>query len=190
MKKRLSKLLFSDVALVGFCLLILLSACDEKLPEPTTKGANTFACKVNGEFWIADASRSFSGKKLSLLYQFDRSKKNFVLYATRITKKSNTHIQLTLEDVRSTGTQYFAFDTNPYPGELHYRNHAVYDEYKPNQKDYMTNTHYTDSITFTRVDTINHIIARTFEFTAENFDGLGEIVEVTDGRFDIDCHKL
>lgn len=66
----------------------------------------------------------------------------------------------------------------------------MYVEYEPNQKDYITNTHYVGSITFTRVDTVNHIIAGTFAFTAENTDGSGETVRVTDGRFDINWVTL
>lgn len=191
MEKRLNKSLPSGVALLGICLTLILSACDERLPEPTTKGANIFACKVNGKSWIPDASRSFNGKRLSLLYSnLFKPKMNFVLYATRITNKESTRIQLALEDVRTTGTQYFAYDTNPYPAELHYKNHAVYTEYKPGTADYMTNTRYTGSINFTRVDTINHIISGTFEFTAENTDGSGETIRVTDGRFDINSATI
>lgn len=190
-KKRLSKILPAGIALMGICLTLLLAACDEKLPEPTTKGANTFACKVNGESWIPDAGGSFMGKKLVLTHTYlFKPKRMFVLYATRRTKKENTTISLALKDVRSAGTQYFAFDTNPYPGELHYKNHAVYIEYEPGTADYVTNSRYTGSINFTRVDTINHIISGTFEFTAENTDGSGETIKVTDGRFDINSATI
>ncbi|WP_347156396.1 hypothetical protein [Pontibacter chitinilyticus] len=175
---------------VGLSLL-LLSSCEEKLPEPTTKGANTFACKVNGKAWIPDAGGSFSGKKLSVLYSdLFKPQVNFVLFATRINKEDNTSIQLALEDVRTTGTQYFDFDTNPYPNELHYKNHAMYVEYKPGKASYITNTHYTGIVNFTRVDTVNHIIAGTFAFTAENTDGSGQVIKVTEGRFDINWLTL
>ena len=68
------------MAFMGICLLFLLSACDEKLPKPSTKGANTFACKVNGESWIPDASRSFNGKKITLSHTYlFKPKRMFVL---------------------------------------------------------------------------------------------------------------
>ena len=175
---------------IGLSLLFLLSACDEKLPKPSTKGANIFACKVNGKSWIADAGGSFSGKKISIVYQADRPQKRFVVYATQNTKKSNTVIQLALEDVSSTGTQYFAFDTNPYPGDLQFKNHALYSKYKPGSADYITNSKFTGSINVTRLDTANNIVAGTFEFTAENMDGSGETIKVTAGRFDIDWSTL
>jgi hypothetical protein len=177
------------IRLIGLSLLLMLSACDEKLPEPSTKSANILACKVNGKSWITDVSRSFSGKKVTLTHTYlFKPKRMFVLYATRITKKENTSIQIGLEDVRSTGKQYFAFDTNPL--DVHFSNYASYSKYKPSQSDYVTNTHYTGSITFTRVNTINHIISGTFEFTAENTDGSGETVKVTDGRFDINSATI
>ncbi len=178
------------LSLIGLSLLFLLSACDEKLPKPSTKGANIFACKVNGKSWIADAGGSFSGKKISIVYQSDRSRKSFVLYATRIAKKSNTAIQLALEDLTTTGTQYFAFDTNAYPGDLQFKNHALYSKYEPGTADYITNSKFNGSINITRLDTANHIIAGTFEFTAENTNGSGETVKVTDGRFDINWSTL
>lgn len=175
--------------LAFFVLIFLFTACDEKLPEPTSQGANTFACKVNGKPWIPDASRSFNGKKLTLSHTYlFKPKRMFVLHASRITKKDNVSISLGLEDVRSTGTQYFAFDTNPM--DVRFSNYVLYHESKPNRIDYLTNTRYTGSITFTRVDTTNHIIAGTFEFTAENTDGSGETIKVTDGRFDINSATL
>lgn len=181
----------SRLLLMSFGLSLLLCGCDEKLPEPTTKGANTFACKVNGKSWIPDVGGSFSGKKLVLTYTYlFKPNRMFVLYASRRTEKENTSMWLALEDVKTTGIQYFAFDTNAYPAELHYKNHAAYSQFKPGQKDYVTNSRYTGSITFTRVDTVNHIIAGTFGFTAGNTDGSGETVSVTDGRFDIDWDTL
>ena len=92
---------------------------------------------------------------------------------------------LALSDVRTTGTQDFAFDTTTYPGNIYYENHASYIQYEPNELECVTNSRYTGSITFTRVDTLNRVFAGTFEFTAENTNGLGQTVKVTDGRFNV-----
>jgi hypothetical protein len=180
--------------LPGLMLFILfLPGCKkDNLPEPSQTGANVIACKVNGKAWIADAGQSFNQKKFSLLYNSRfKPKRQFVLSGYRITKDGNSHIMLAVEDVRTTGTHSFAFDTQPYPGNMVSQNHASYIQYKPSQAEYLTNSRYTGSITFTRVDTINHILAGTFEFTAEHTgspgssDSPGQTVKVTDGRFDI-----
>ncbi len=113
-----------------------------------------------------------------------------MISATRNTKKSNTAIQLALEDLSSTGTQYFAFDTNAYPGDLQFKNHALYSKYKPGSADYITNSKFNGSINITRLDRVNKIVAGTFEFTAEYMNGSGETVKVTDGRFDINWSTL
>jgi len=87
--------------------------------------------------------------------------------------------------VKTNGIQYFASETNAYPSDLQFKNHAVYIKYKPVAADYMTNSQNTGSITITHIDTVRHIIAGTFGFRAEKTDGSGETVEVTNGRFDV-----
>lgn len=167
-------------------LLLLLSCKKEKLPEPSQTGAGIVACKINGKVWLADPGSSFNGKKFSLLYDnLYKPKRRFVLYANRIADNDNSNLMLAVSDVKTTGTQNFAFDTSPYPDNPHYMNHGAYYQNKPNQENYITNSRYTGSITFTRVDTVSRILAGTFEFTAENKYGSGETVKVTDGRFDI-----
>lgn len=39
-----------------FTVELLFIGCQkgDKLPEPTTEGLNTFACKINGKVWIAN----------------------------------------------------------------------------------------------------------------------------------------
>jgi hypothetical protein len=171
-------------------LLLLLTlfqwGCKDKLPEPSQSGANVVACKVNGKVWIADEGDSFRGKKFTVYYYNDLyNKRRFVLYANRIAKDNNSNIVLAVTDVRTTGTHYFSFDTNPYPDNRLFLNHGSYFLNKPDQARYTTSSRYTGSITFTRVDTVRHIFAGTFEFTAANIDGSGQTVKVTDGRFDV-----
>lgn len=164
-------------------LLFLLCACEEKLPKPTQVGSNTFACKLNGKTWIADRGTGFNTNKVSLFYPPD---KQLTIFANRHTDGEDSRIQLALENVREIGTHYFSFDTGPAPGYMRFKNHAMYIEYKPGSGQYITTSRNTGFVTFTRVDTVNHVIAGVFAFTAENLDGSGQTVRITDGRFDID----
>ncbi|WP_187263414.1 DUF6252 family protein [Pontibacter beigongshangensis] len=170
--------------------LFLLAACEEKLPKPTQNGSNTIACKVNGKSWVADRGAGFNTKKFSLNWSYYYPPhKRFFLSANSYTDGENSTIGLALEDVRERGTQHFSFDTGPAPDQRRYQNHAMYRESKPGSSRYITTSRHTGSVTFTKVDTVNRIIAGVFEFTAENLDGSGQTVRVTDGRFDINYGK-
>lgn len=167
-------------------LVSLLFSCDKRLPEPSQEGANSFACKVNGKSWITDAGDGFKGEKYSLLFSsLFKPAKNFVLIGYRSNEKGSSSIMLALWDVRTACTQYFSYETMPYPSAMRYQNHAGYIQNKPSEADYYTNSRITGSITFTRVDTLARVLAGNFEFTAENTDGSGKKVKVTDGRFDV-----
>ncbi|TXK20969.1 hypothetical protein FVR03_23765 [Pontibacter qinzhouensis] len=163
--------------------LFLLIACEENLLKPTQSGSNTFACKLNGKTWIADAGSGFNTKKVGLLYgYFYPPQKQLTIFANRIADGDNTTIQLALEDVKVRGTHYFSFDTGPAPDQMRFQDHAMYRESKPSNGRYITSSRNTGFFTFTKVDTVNHIIAGVFEFTAESLDGSGQTVRITDGR--------
>ncbi|TXK33814.1 hypothetical protein FVR03_18605, partial [Pontibacter qinzhouensis] len=156
-------------------LLFLLAACEEKLPKPTQNGSNTIACKVNGKAWIADAGTGFGTKKFSVWYGYvNPPNKQLFISANRIAEGDNSTIDLALEDVKVRGTHYFSFDTGPAPEQMRYQNHAMYTEYKPNKGRYITTSRNTGFVTFTKVDTVNRILAGVFEFTAESLDGSGQ----------------
>jgi len=169
-------------------LLLLLCFClsckkEEALPKATTNSSNTIGCKVNGKNWVADAGGSFSGKKYSLWFTHG---KQFALSSYQIKDDDNTAVQIAIEKLTSAGTYYFNQDAMPYPDEVRFKNHATFERYKPNPtKRYVTNSKYTGWVNIARVDTINRIVAGTFEYTAVNLDGSVETIRITDGRFDI-----
>ena len=49
----------------------------------------------------------------------------------------------------------------------------------------MTNAQYPGTVTITRLDAANKIVAGTFEFKAINKENAPEPLTVTEGRFDI-----
>ncbi|TXK18365.1 hypothetical protein FVR03_24150 [Pontibacter qinzhouensis] len=167
--------------------LFLLIACEDKLPKPTQSGSNTFACKLNGKAWIADRGTGFNTRKFSVWYGYvNPPNKQLFISANRIAEGEHSTIQLALEDVKVRGTHYFSFDTGPAPDQMRFQDHAMYRESKPGNGRYITSSRNTGFVTFTKVDTVNRIIAGVFEFTAENLDGSGQTVRITDGRFDLD----
>jgi len=166
------------------CMLFCL-ACkkEDPLPKATEKGANTVGCKVNGKNWVADAGGSFSGQKYALLLDSDDQ---FVLSCYQVGGEKNSTIQIGIEKLTATGTYYLNEQTIPYPGATFIKNFGSYDLFKPQpSKSYLTNPTHSGYIIITRFDKPNRIISGTFEFTAEELNGSGETVKVTDGRFDI-----
>jgi hypothetical protein len=174
-----TKLLLS-LLLFCFCL-----GCkkEEVLPKATQNGANTIGCKINGKNCVADEGGCFSCKKYSLLYTHG---KHFVLSANQIKDEDNSTVQIGLEKLTSTGAYNLNVLTDSYPRSTNIKNFGSFERNKPSPfKEFITNPAFGGTVDITRVDTINRIVAGTFEFTAENLDGSGETIKVTDGRFDI-----
>ena len=138
------------------------------LPNATQEGKNIFACRVNGENWIAEKKFSYSievvwkdtfmvirGIKTSDMYMI-------ILNNEHITKNKTYSLDDTLKcyaDFSSTESNCFNSDgsrsAKSYEGEL----------------------------TLTKVDTVNRILSGTFWFNI--LTDYCDTMKVTDGRFDI-----
>ncbi|MBA9079893.1 MULTISPECIES: DUF6252 family protein [Rufibacter] len=180
---------FYLIPVLLFLILVLCSCTEEDLPKPTQSGANMIACKVNGKPWISEIKSLFvNGEKFSVTSgYYEKPNRYFVLWARRVNDDENSSIQLAIEDLKSTGRQTFEVNSNLYPGNYPTKNYGYYQnrDNRMDTKNYVTNTNYKGSINVTRFDTINYIVSGTFEFTAENLDGSGETVKISDGRFDV-----
>jgi len=174
-----------------FILLILTTAtCCKKdeeeqpvnqidlLPPATQTGANTAGCLVNGKAFLPGGTHPMPLKcdyyqqqyfGLSLNY---RTKDN-TIYTVRIEVAEHLVVGqsylLTLEDyITGQDGNWAAYDkdTPPPPAPHHYG----------------TNDTYTGELTITHHDFDNMILSGTFWFDAVNSEG--EVVHVTEGRFD------
>lgn len=170
--------------LTFFLVCLLLVGCDllnpppkgpdNVLPPATQEGKNTFGCKVNGEIWIPNGSFSFPRLDgyydkgiVSLRAHKDGPAQNdleaFGMYHGKIKNGTGTY---SMTSVRGeVSVSFFKGIGN---------------------EDFITDSLHTGYLTITRLDSVNSILAGTFYFDA--ISDQGNIIKITDGRFDLKYH--
>lgn len=177
-----------------FILILLISsfltACsndEEVLPSITAHGANTFGCKINGQVWVAngtdgwDPLEALSGGMAGSDTSKDGISKEYKLYFwLRAYRNDGTSFDLFVGEPPKEGMYMLNMDTKPTPAWLEFgKNYAAYG----GKGFYMTNRNTTGYITFTKVDRVARVYSGVFNFRCEN-KATGEVLEVTEGRFD------
>lgn len=169
--------------LTSLLILVIFGGC-EKGPEltPITQdGRNTFSCKVNGKVWVPDAKGSIFVTVKPINGGFLRNSFSNSLNISLVTYRSNgdeidIYLKLPIVGIHNLekSTKRRGDDFNP-------ENYGWY--HSSENKNYMTSNTKTGRVTITKADTISGIISGTFDFVAATTSG--EIVKVSDGRFDI-----
>ena len=162
-----------------FCPL-LASQCnkppedlEEKLPAITTEGKNTFGCRVNGEVWIP-------------WIKFDLLDNHTTVSYHAPTGGLNIHAKKKIDNLGLFQSMVFGGWNIRGIGE-YIDNQARYSDYDTsfcNSLDFHIDSTLGNKLTILKLDTENHIISGTFEFTAIN-DECDPVV-ITDGRFDLE----
>ena len=136
------------------------------LPPATQIGANTFGCKVNGKVWLPNETAwvEFVNGGLDIVAR--NRQKGFLGIGLHIGRFV----------ISSKGTFSIASST-PYFSQA---------SYIENNNAFTTDDINTGSITITRLDTnqLHYIVSGTFSFKARH-ESSGEIIEITEGRFDL-----
>ncbi len=185
---------FLLICILGFCL----GCCPDKespgLPPVTSEGKNTFACKINGEVFVADGSGTDTP--------------NRGIYAVLESNFDNVGNDLPLDScsliilAKNSSRRLFLY-INPYllvDGRRHYLNSRTeeypavvrplnYGRIYSSGNNYITNSVDTGSVFITKWDQRKFIISGTFQFRAKNYLDKTDLVEVTEGRFDLDYSK-
>lgn len=165
-------------------LLLGCSACktdalspQEELPAATQEGLNTFGCLVNGEVWVPKPSINPSIHRLT--YEYHKgyfqiiAKRNFNDNGTGVRQTIAISIESDTVKVDKVGTYKLDNQREKYG---YYSNLELSCSYK-------TTFEQTGTLEVPQLDTTNHIIAGTFEFTVWTEEC--DTIRVTDGRFDI-----
>lgn len=166
-------------------IVVLFFSCSKEvteLPPPTETGANTFGCKVNGEFWVpAGFGVVPTAPILEARFMPGR---DFIINARNFSKSpTETEFEIFIKAVRDTGV-YYLNTTVSYPTQA--SNYAYYVKRKVTPlNEWITSSQYTGSVTITRCDTINHIVSGMFQFNAINMYNDPASLTVTEGRFDV-----
>lgn len=179
----------------GFLLIFLLHgmvACKDDLPKPTTSGANTFGCKINGKSWVPEGGTLSNIEPIVARYQ------NNVLRiaAKTANQKDNINIYIYIKDITDVGEYPINFNTASPPWGPQNTSYGIYDHIDKTYLDpitksygkytfYATNANHPGKVKITRFDKNAKIVSGSFEFTAEELNTPGQLVTLSKGRFDL-----
>lgn len=159
--------------------IVLISSCKDKdqetdiLPEATQSGKNTGGAIVDGKVWVAkiEAPSSTPGGN-NTSYSNTGNKFNLEITLREYNNETSL-IKLYINDVQHLSPKTYSISPLPnFEGYYTTSNYIKYD-IKPSTGGF---------ITITNFDFFKQVVSGTFSFKAENLNG--EIINVTDGRFD------
>ena len=155
-------------------------ACKEKTPDPELpplahEGKNIMGCKINGKVWQTSGSSTFNSPDgvFSGFFAFDST----LNISGNAKEKTGYNIELNPKYNGKIGTYNLR---NKYPYKAHLTDYNVQQVVMAGIE-YYTDSLHTGSVKVTYYN--GKIVAGTFEFDAVN--DAGEVVHVTEGRFDI-----
>lgn len=158
-----------------------------KLPPATQSGANTFGFIIDGRVWQNYGwlpNTTGASDNLGAMYSPRYGSKNFSLNAGQIARDVYENFYLSIDSLTSTGT-YRASKAPRLGANVRAERGFVFEN-----RDTQTVYSYlykgsTATITITKLDTIQHIIAGTFEGTLRQGNDSTKLVRITEGRFDV-----
>lgn len=153
--------------------LIVISGCKKDgLTKATTRGKNTFSCKINGHIFKPFYSGGlFNG--IPSLEVGNNKQYDFILSA----RNQETSEAISIENPYITKAGVYKLIANhPHRG--------IYEGSIDDPGVYTTDSIFNGQLTITRCDTNKHIYSGTFFFIAIDHN-TGRTVHVTDGRFDV-----
>lgn len=173
------------VVLLASVLLTLCLSCKKEisnLPGETQTGAGTFGARVNGELWgPLKAGILPTAPILEARYGGQRSV--FINARNFSRTPIETEMEIYLRGITGPGTYPLNQTTAKSPGQS--ASYAYYVKRNMHVEDeWITSAEATGEVVVTRFDTVNHVIAGTFQFTANARYGSAPIT-VTEGRFDV-----
>jgi hypothetical protein len=155
--------------LIGF-IISLISCFNNDLPEPTQEGEDTFGMKVDGRNWersyslLSDPNRAFLS-----------SSGRLTIVGLNTTKDEKVEIRT--NEVLSIGEYNMAYNLSQSCGDS-----TRFESQKQCELSYKLFDSLRSKVIITRLDTIERIIAGTFEMDLKNNEGT--LKEITEGRFD------
>lgn len=175
---------FMKRTLFALSIIALLSSCKKEiteLPDPTQTGANTFGAKVNGNLW---APQGFGPLPANDILESIIVSNRLTIKARNFASSPNeTEFEINVENVTGPGTYQLNMNAShpSFSGSYAY---YVKRQLTP-QNEWITSAAKGGTVTITKLDLPNKIIAGNFQFTAMNLYNTPELLTVTEGRFDL-----
>jgi hypothetical protein len=166
--------------------LLLLTSCKkekDKLPSATATGANTFGCLVDGKAWLPTGGGFWSGVNPTSGGFFRNVDQSLNVYIKAYAE--NEAFQIFLKHVTSAGTYELNQDTDIMPGPIFPESYGSYS--LTGQDDFITDASHTGRVQITYADTLQGIVAGTFEMQLFQ-KSTGKVINVSKGRFDYKNH--
>ena len=152
-----------------------------ELPPATDTGANTFGCKVDGQFWVP---AGFGIVPTAPILEARFVTTDVYINARNFSSSpTETEFEIFIKDVTAPGT-YALNTTTGYPGGTVSYGYYVHRKITPDNE-WITSAQYPGSVTITKIDAANHIVSGSFEFQAINLYNTPQPISVTEGRFDV-----
>jgi hypothetical protein len=165
-------------------VLFLVSCKKEinELPAATQTGANTFGAKVNGEFWVPQGFGPIPANDKLTSQLFPNG--DLRIIAKNIASSPNeSEFDMFITGITGTGT-YSLNNNVSYPSLLQSFGYFVKRRLTPSNE-WITSSTNTGTVTITRFDPANHIVSGTFQFNGGSLYTAGDIISITEGRFDL-----
>lgn len=170
-------------AFLAFALFFISCGKDRDLPDPTETGANKFGAKVNGEVWEARGFGPFPANDVLEAQRYGTTGDIVIKARNFASSPLEKEFYILVKGVNAPGT----YSLNSNASHLSWDNSYAYyvvRNFTP-QNEWITSTSHPGTVTFTKVDTVNRILAGTFQFEMLNWYNTPQPLSVTEGRFDI-----
>jgi hypothetical protein len=173
------------LAIVLFFTGLFIVSCSKdvtELPPGTQTGANTFGASVNGEFWTP---AGFGVVPTAPILEARHIDKNLFINARNFSSSpTETEFEIYVENVTAPGIFLLNKNTGKYPHQSESYAYYVKRKFTPIDE-WTTNSRYGGQVTITKIDFETRIVSGTFSFQAESDYTPGQLINVTEGRFDV-----
>lgn len=171
-------------------VLLSLSACkkDENdpngLPKATQDGKNTGGFLLDGKVRVPKASSISTGRPINGYWRKTKAGRSLDLSLRQFSVDEDWGAGFFLPDIRQAGT----FVLNQIPATTSGLNNTAYGQFyqqRPSPTvDYYTGPDAPGRLIITRFDTVNNIVAGTFEMTPRE-TSTNATITISEGRFDL-----
>ncbi|MFC5285337.1 hypothetical protein [Pedobacter alpinus] len=166
------------IILASIILLLTISCKKDDLLKATQSGSNNMVAKINGKVWQRKGCFGClgGGSGISVVYNSN----GLSIVAEQNDESQNITINLLLLNI-SANAKVQLRDSNGNPST---NSVAKIQDYQSN-KFYVTTENNIGTVTITKFDPNKKIIAGIFELKAENENSPNDVINITDGWFDI-----
>lgn len=173
-----------NLLFLSLFFLTLLSSCKDRdnpdpdvLPAATQSGANTGGALINGKVWVSKIEKSsiVVGQN-NTIYEHTNEYPNpysLTIHLRNINNLTGDNITIKLASPSDFAPGDYVLNETENSRGYYYSSGTFY----------VTDSENKGVLTITKFDKVNKIISGTFSFKCK-YDYTGEVINITDGRFD------